>query len=636
MRTGQQQETRPFQAEVRQLLRLMIHSLYSNREIFLRELISNASDACDKLRFESLSRPELTAEGGELAIRIDFDSRARTITVADNGVGMSRDEAIEHLGTIARSGTADFMSRLTGDEQRDSQLIGQFGVGFYSAFIVAERVEVFSLRAGQATSEGVHWVSSADGEFTVETIELRSRGTRIVLHLKEDTAEFADAFRLRGLIRRYSDHIAFPVLLRPDGGKGEYDRCNQATALWTRARADIKDDEYREFYRHITHDAGDPLAWSHNRVEGRREFTTLLYLPGKAPFDLWNRDAPRGLKLYVRRVFILDNAEQFLPLYLRFVRGVVDSADLPLNVSREILQEDREVEAMRGAITRRVLDMLTRLAEEDHARYLDFWREFGGVLKEGIAEDPASRDRLARLLRFVTTRGGDVQEHSLQDYVARMPAGQKHIYYVTADTVSRARSSPHLEALRTCGVEVLLLPDRIDEWMVAHLGEFDGHELRDVARGALDLDALATPDEVLASRAAATDIEPVCQRLAAVLGPRVAAVRASQRLADSAACLVRAEHEPGPQLRRLLESAGQTVPASAPTLEINPRHALIQHLSSLADSQVFTDLAELTFDLAVLAEGGALLEPQGFIHRVQRLLLEGLPEGTGPQRIVIA
>jgi len=636
MSAGQQQETRPFQTEVRQLLRLMIHSLYSNREIFLRELISNASDACDKLRFESLSRPELTAEGGELAVWIDFDSRARTITVTDNGVGMSRDESIEHLGTIARSGTADFMARLTGDEQRDSQLIGQFGVGFYSAFIVAERVEVFSLRAGREASEGVHWVSSADGEFTVETIELHRRGTRIVLHLKEDAAEFADAFRLRGLIRRYSDHIAFPVLLRPDGGKGEYDRCNQATALWTRARVDIKDDEYREFYHHITHDPGDPLTWSHNRVEGRREFTTLLYLPGKAPFDLWNRDAPRGLKLYVRRVFILDNAEQFLPLYLRFVRGVVDSADLPLNVSREILQEDREVEAMRGAITRRVLDMLTRLAEEDHARYLDFWREFGGVLKEGIAEDPASRDRLARLLRFATTKGGDVQEHSLQDYVARMPAGQKHIYYVTADTVARARSSPHLEALRARGVEALLLADRIDEWMVAHLGEFDGHELRDVARGALGLDALATPDEVSASRAAATDIEPVCHRLAAVLGPRVAAVRASQRLADSAACLVRAEHEPGPQLRRLLESAGQAVPASVPTLEINPRHALIQHLSSLAESQAFTDLAELIFDLAVLAEGGSLPAPQGFIQRVQRLLLESLPEGTGPQRIVIA
>ena len=636
MTAAQQPETRAFQTEVRQLLRLMIHSLYSNREIFLRELISNASDACDKLRFEALSRPELLADGADLAIRIDFDSGARTLTVSDNGVGMSREEAIEHLGTIARSGTADFLARLTGDEQRDSQLIGQFGVGFYSAFIVAERVEVFSRRAGLPGGEGVHWTSCADGEFTVETVDLDARGTRVVLHLKEDAAEFADAFRLRALVRRYSDHIAFPVLLRPDGGKGEYDRCNQATALWTRAKADITDDDYREFYRHITHDPGAPLAWSHHRVEGRREFTTLLYLPPKAPFDLWNRDAPRGLKLYVRRVFILDHAEQFLPLYLRFVRGVVDSADLPLNVSREILQQDREVEAMRGAIIRRVLDMLAKLAEEEPARYLEFWQEFGSVLKEGIAEDAPNRDRLARLLRFATSREGDVQEHSLTSYVSRMAAGQKHIYYVTADSVGGARTSPHLETLRARGVEALLLTDRIDEWMVAHLGEFEGHALRDAARGELDLDGLQTPEQTAAARAAASDVEPVCQRLAAVLGSKVAAVRASQRLADSAVCLVRPEHEPGPQLRRLLEAAGQKLPVSAPTLEVNPEHALIRRLASLGDAATFAELAELLLDLAVLGEGGTPGEPRAFVQRVQRLLLDGTVVAAEPSRIVVA
>jgi len=614
-------ETRGFQAEVKQLLKLMIHSLYSHREIFLRELISNASDACDKLRFASLADPELVSDGGELEIRIDFDSKARTLTVTDTGIGMTREEAVEHLGTIAKSGTAEFFSRLTGDAQKDSQLIGQFGVGFYSSFIVADRVEVLSRKAGEPASAGVRWSSEGTGEFTVETVERPERGTSVVLHLKEDAAEYADA--------TYSDHIAFPVLMRPDGGQGDYDRANQAQALWTRQKQELTDDEYKEFYRHISHDPGEPLAWSHNRVEGRREYTTLLYIPSSAPFDLYNREAPRGLKLYVRRVFILDDAEQFLPLYLRFVKGVVDSSDLPLNVSRELLQQDREVEAIKSAITRRVLDLLAQMAEGEPDKYRQFWKEFGAVLKEGLAEDPANRDRIARLLRFATTFSeGDAQDQSLDDYLLRMKPGQKHVYYVVADSLEAARGSPQLEQLKAHGIEALLLVDRVDEWMVGYLGEFEGKDLKDAAKGALDLDEIVPEGERKAAELSASAMEPLWQRVAARLGERVAGVRASRRLAESPSCLVREEHDLGPQLRRLLEAAGQKLPPSKAWLELNPSHPLVRMLDRLPDGETFDDLALLLQEQAILAEGGQLTDPAAFVRRVNRLV--GAADGPVP------
>jgi len=614
-------ETLGFQAEVKQLLKLMIHSLYSHREIFLRELISNASDACDKLRFASLADPALLSDGGELDIRIDFDSKARTLTVSDSGIGMTRDEAVQHLGTIAKSGTAEFFSRLTGDDQKDSQLIGQFGVGFYSSFIVADRVEVVSRKAGEPASAGVRWSSDGSGEFTVESVERPERGTSVVLHLKEDAAEFADAFRLRQLVRTYSDHIAFPVLMRPDGGQGDYDRANQAQALWTRQKQDLNDEEYKEFYRHISHDPGEPLAWSHNRVEGRREYTTLLYIPSSAPFELYNRDAPRGLKLYVRRVFILDDAEQFLPLYLRFVKGVVDSSDLPLNVSRELLQQDREVEAIKAAVTRRVLDMLAQMADNEPDKYRTFWKEFGAVLKEGLAEDPANRDRIAKLLRFASTFAeGDAQEQSLDEYLLRMKPGQKHVYYVVADSLEAARGSPQLEQLRAHGIEALLLTDRVDEWMVGYLGEYEGKGLKDAAKGSLDLDEVVPEGERKAAELSASTLEPLWQRVAATLGERVAGVRASQRLSESPACLVREEHDLGPQLRRLLEAAGQKLPPSRAWLELNPSHPLVRRLDELADGEEFDDLAVLLQEQAVLAEGGPLPDPAAFVRRVNRLV----------------
>jgi len=619
-------ETLGFQAEVKQLLKLMIHSLYSHREIFLRELISNASDACDKLRFASLADAELVSEGGELEIRIDFDSKARTLTVTDTGIGMTREEAVEHLGTIAKSGTAEFFSRLTGDAQKDSQLIGQFGVGFYSSFIVADRVEVFSRKAGQPASSGVHWSSEGTGEFTVETVDRPMRGTSVVLHLKEDAAEFADAFRLRQLVRTYSDHIAFPVLMRPDGGQGDYDRANQAQALWTRQKQDLTDDEYREFYRHISHDPGEPLAWSHNRVEGRREYTTLLYVPSSAPFDLYNREAPRGLKLYVRRVFILDDAEQFLPQYLRFIKGVVDSSDLPLNVSRELLQQDREVDAIKAAITRRVLDLLAQMAGDEPDKYRTFWKEFGAVVKEGLAEDPANRDRIAKLLRFASTFSeGNAQDQSLDDYLSRMKPGQKHVYYVVADSVEAARGSPQLEQLKAHGIEALLLTDRVDEWMVGFLGEYEGKALKDTAKGALDLDEVVPEGERKAAELSASAMEPLWQRVAASLGERVAGVRASRRLAESPSCLVRDEHDLGPQLRRLLEAAGQKLPPSQAWLELNPSHPLVRRLDQTPDGEAFDDLALLLEEQAVLAEGGQLPDPAAFVRRVNRLV-----EGSGP------
>jgi len=612
-------ETRGFQAEVSQLLRLMIHSMYSHREIFLRELISNASDACDRLRFASLADAALANAGPGYEIRVDFDSKARTLTVTDTGIGMTREEAAQHLGTIAKSGTAEFFARLTGDEQKDSQLIGQFGVGFYSVFIVAERVEVRSRRADAAPAAAVCWSSVGDGEFTLETITREECGTAVTLHLKEDAAEFSDPFRLRALIRRYSDHIAFPVLLRPDGGKGEYDRVNQAQALWTRPRQELSDEDYRQFYRHVSHDSAEPLTWSHNQVEGRREYTTLLYVPAAAPFDLYNRDSPRGLKLYVRRVFILDDAEQFLPLYLRFIKGIVDSADLPLNVSRELLQQDAEVQAIKSAITRRVLEMLARLAAEEPDRYRTIWREFGNVLKEGVIEDPGNRERILPLLRFASTAGeGEGQIHSLADYSARMAPGQRQIYYLLSDSPAAARASPQLEGLRARGIEALLLSDRIDPWLLAHLDEIDGRPLRDIASGELEL---ADLPPLAAATASANAMPGLYARVMARLGERVAGVRASRRLAESAACLVRDAADPGPQLRRLLETAGQKLPESRPWLELNPVHPLVARLNALPDGEAFDTLAALLADQAQIAEGGTLPDPAGFVRRLNDWLL---------------
>lgn len=630
-------QTLGFQAEVKQLLKLMIHSLYSHKEIFLRELISNASDACDKLRFEALARPELLDGESELTITIEADDKAHTLTITDNGIGMTRQEAIEHLGTIAKSGTAEFLSRLTGDQKKDALLIGQFGVGFYSSFIVADRVEVFSRRAGEPAAAGVHWESRADGEFTVSNVELPQRGTKIVLHLKEDDREFADPYRIRQLVRRYSDHIAFPVRMprsadaadkaKEDAqAQPEYETVNHAQALWTRPRNELKEEDYREFYRHVTHDFTDPLAWSHGKVEGKREYTSLLYVPARAPFDLWQRDAARGLKLYVRRVFIMDDAEQFLPLYLRFVKGVVDSADLPLNISREMLQHDPEIDAMRTGLTRRVLDMLAKLAKDDPEKYRTFWKEFGTVLKEGPAEDPSNRERIAKLLRFSSTHTDkEEQDVALEDYVARMKPGQTSIYYVLADTFAAARSSPHLEVLRKKGIEVLLLWDRVDEWLMDHLREFDGKRFRNVARGDLDLGAVQTEEEKKAQESLSKEHEALVERIKTSLGDKVSDVRVTARLADSPACLVLGEHDLGVQMRRILEAAGQKVPAAKPCLEINPTHPLLQRLAALEAGASFDDLAMLLFEQATLADGGQLADPAAFVQRLNRLLLSLSP-----------
>jgi molecular chaperone HtpG len=635
MTSATQRETRGFQTEVKQLLRLMIHSLYSNREIFLRELISNASDACDKLRFRALAEPALLEGAPEFAITIEFDANAHTVTVADSGAGMSRAEVIEHLGTIAKSGTAEFLAQLSGDQQKDAQLIGQFGVGFYSSFIVADRVEVYTRRAGLAAADGVRWESDGSGEFTVESATLPARGTRVVLHLKADAHEYADAWRLRGLVKRYSDHIGFPVRMPKQPGAGDerraadgaqaYEAVNTAQALWTRPRGELNDADYTEFYKHVAHDPGAPLAWAHNRVEGKREYTTLLYVPARAPFDLWNREAARGLKLYVRRVFILDDAEQFLPLYLRFVKGVVDSGDLPLNVSRELLQHDAEIESMRAGIARRVLDLLAKLAKDEPEKYATFWKEFGQVLKEGIAEDAANRERIAKLLRFATTASErEADEAALEDYVGRLRPGQKHIYYVLAETWNAARQSPHLERLRQKGVEVLLLHDRVDEWMVSYLGEFEGHTFQDVGRGDLDLGDLVSPQEKADEEQGNAAALALCGRLREALAGRVDSVRTTQRLAESPACLVRGADEYGAQMRKLLEAAGQALPVRRPSLEVNPAHPLVAKLASLPDGERFGELAGLLFDEATLAEGGTLGDPAEFVRRLNRLLLEGL------------
>lgn len=622
------QQTLGFQAEVKQLLKLMIHSLYSHKEIFLRELISNASDACDKLRFEALAHPGLLETANELGIRIELDDKAHTIAIVDNGIGMTRQEAIEHLGTIARSGTAEFLSRMTGDQKNDSQLIGQFGVGFYSSFIVAERVEVLSRKAGAPANEGVHWQSRGEGEFTIETVELPERGTRVVLHLKSGEHEFADQFRVRALVRRYSDHIAFPVrmLSSVDGDQKEsapeWQVVNHAQALWTRPRTELKDEDYREFYKHITHDYQEPLAWQHNKVEGSKEYTSLLYIPSHAPFDIYQRDAQRGVKLYVRRVFIMDDAEQFLPLYLRFVKGVVDSADLPLNVSRELLQQSEAVESMRGALTRRVLDMLAKLAKDEPEKYATFWKELGGVLKEGPAEDFANRERIAKLLRFASTHADSAEQSvSLEEYVARMKSGQDKIYYVIADGFTAARSSPHLEVLKKKGIEVLLLSERIDEWLMDHLREFDGKPLRNVAKGDLDLSSIESSEDKQAREELAKQSAGLTERIKKALGDNLAEVRVTTRLSDSPAVLVTGEHDLSPQLRKIMEAAGQKLPAGKPTLEINPSHPLLQRLNDLPEGERFNDLATLLHEQAMLADGVQLPEPAAFVQRLNRLLL---------------
>mgnify|MGYP000443902084 CR=1 FL=1 len=630
MTTTTAKETLGFQAEVKQLLKLMIHSLYSHKEIFLRELISNASDACDKLRFESLANPALMGSESDLGIRIELDEQKHTISIIDNGIGMTRQEAIDHLGTIARSGTAEFLGRMTGDQKKDAQLIGQFGVGFYSSFIVADQVEVFTRKAGAAPEEGVHWESRAEGDFNVESVLLPERGTRIVLHLKEAEQEFASDYRVRSLVRRYSDHIAFPVRMKKPATKDdeskqespEFEAVNHAQALWTRNRAELKDEDYKEFYKHVTHDYSEPLAWQHNKVEGAKEYTSLLYLPSHAPFDLYQRDAARGVKLYVRRVFIMDDAEQFLPLYMRFVKGVVDSADLPLNVSRELLQQDESIEAMRGALTRRVLDMLAKLAKEDSEKYAAFWKEFGNVLKEGPAEDFANRERIAKLLRFSSTHDNKQEQAiSLDDYVSRMKSGQDKIYYVIADSFSAARSSPHLEVLRQKGIEVLLLSERVDEWLMDHLREFDGKQLRNVARGDLDLSAIEGGEDKQDREALAKDNAELTERIQNLLKEQVSAVRVTTRLSDSPAVLVVGEHDMSPQMRRIMEAAGQKMPATKPTLEINPAHPLLKRLAALPAGDAFNDLATLLQEQAMLANGEQLPEPAAFVQRLNRLLL---------------
>jgi molecular chaperone HtpG len=620
---GTTRQTHGFQAEVRELLKLMIHSLYSHREIFLRELISNASDACDRLRFLAIGESSLLAEDPELGIRIDADPKAGTLTITDNGIGMTREEAVGNLGTIARSGTAEFFRSLPNDEQKASQLIGQFGVGFYSAFIVSDRVEVHTRRAGAPPEAGVRWESRADGEFTVENVTLAKRGTAVTLHLKEDAREFTDALRLRGLIRRYSDHIGFPVRMPKEGEATlDYEVVNQARALWTLPRTQITDEEYRQFYQYLAHDFTDPLAWSHNKVEGKREYTSLLYLPARAPFDLYQRDAVRGLKLYVRRVFIMDDAEQFLPLYLRFVKGVVDSSDLPLNVSRELLQQEPEVEAIRSGLTRRVLDLLARLAKDEPEKYAAFWKEFGAVLKEGIAQDQANEASLLPLLRFTSTaQADDTPSVSLADYLARMKAGQDRIYYVVAESLAAARAHPAIERLKERGLEVLLLSERIDEWVMGQLETFEGKRFKDAARGDLDLGPLASEADKARHDAELKESKGLLKRIKDALGERVTEVRVSDRLKDSPALLVLGEHDLGDRLRRILSAAGQKVPEAKPVLEVNVTHPLVKYLDRLTGQGDFSELAQLLFEQAQLAEGATLANPPDFVLRLNRLLV---------------
>lgn len=622
-------ETRGFQTEAKQLLHLMIHSLYSNKEIFLRELVSNASDAADKLRFEAVTNDELYEGDSDLKIRISFDKEAKTLTISDNGIGMTREEVVENLGTIAKSGTAQFMQNLTGDQKKDAQLIGQFGVGFYSAFIVADRVVVTTRKAGANAEEAVRWECTGEAEFTVENTEKDSRGTEILLHLKDDAIEFADAYRLRSIIKKYSDHIAIPVVMQKENlGEdsdvvAEDEVINTATALWTRSRSEITEEEYKEFYKHVGHDYSDPLAWSHNRVEGNLDYTSLLYIPARAPFDLYNRDASRGVKLYVQRTFIMDDAEQFLPLYLRFIKGVVDSNNLSLNVSREILQKDPNIDSMRVALTKRVLDILSKMAKNEPDDYKKFWAEFGQVLKEGPAEDFSNREKIAKLLRFSTTHtNSPEQDQSLEEYVARMKEGQDKIYYIAAENFNTAKNSPHLEVFRKKGIEVILMSDRVDEWLMSHLHDFDGKSLQDVVKGELDLGSLDTEEEKQAQEKVAEAMKPLVERVTTALKEQVAEVRITHRLTDSPACVVVGEHDMGAQMRRIMEAAGQKLPETKPIFEINPDHPLVQKLDAEQNGARFDDLAHILFDQAHLAEGGQLVDPAAYVQRLNKLLLE--------------
>jgi molecular chaperone HtpG len=627
---GTKSETLGFQAEVKQLLHLMIHSLYSNKEIFLRELVSNASDACDKLRFEAIDNPALFEGDTELRIRVEFDAERRTVTISDNGIGMSRDEAVANLGTIARSGTKEFFSQLTGDKQKDAQLIGQFGVGFYSSFIVAEKVSVLSRRAGAAETDAILWESDGQGEFSISPVEKADRGTSVTLYLREGEDDFLSGWKLREVLRRYSDHISLPIqMLKEEWDaeksenvkKNEWESVNQANALWTRTKSDITDEQYKEFYKHIAHDFEDPLAWTHNRVEGRSEYTQLLFVPKRAPFDLYDRDARRGVKLYVKRVFIMDDAEQLLPAYLRFVRGVIDSADLPLNVSREILQESRDVRAIREGSAKRILSLLEDLAENKSEDYAQFWEAFGQVLKEGVGEDPSNKERIAKLLRFASTHGDSpAQTVALVDYVGRMKEGQDTIYYVSAESHTAAANSPHLEIFRKKGLEVLLLSDRVDEWMLSYLRDFEGKQLVSVAKGGVDLDKLADEQEKKHQAEVAESFKPVVDRLKTALGDKVKDVRVTNRLVDSPACVVVDEHELSPHILRMLKAAGQAAPEVKPILEVNPEHALVARMKQAAEAD-FSDWAVLLLDQAMLAEGAPLADPAAFVKRMNRLLL---------------
>jgi len=626
--TTTNRETLGFQAEVKQLLQLMIHSLYSNREIFLRELISNASDASDKLRFEGLHNAALFENETELNIRISYDKDARTLTVSDNGVGMSRDEVITNLGTIAKSGTREFFTRLSGDQQKDAHLIGQFGVGFYSSFIVADKVTVLTRRAGEHADQGVRWESDGGGEFMIEMVEKAERGTEITLHLRADQDDLLDGYKLRGIIRKYSDHIVQPILMKKEEWKegkqlftDEDETVNQASALWARSKNDITDEQYQEFYKHVGHDYDDPLAWTHARVEGRQEYTQLLYIPAHAPFDMWDRQARHGVKLYVRRVFIMDDAEQLMPVYLRFVRGVVDSSDLPLNVSREILQESKDIEAIRAGCTKKVLVLLEEMAADDKEKYAGFWKEFGKALKEGVGEDFANKEKIAGLLRFASTLADTPDETvSLADYISRMKDGQEKIYYVTAETFNAAKNSPHLEVFRKKGIEVLLMSDRVDEWALSSLTEFGGKQLASVAKGGLDLGKLEDEAEKQVWEKEADEFKELTEKIKASLNERVKEVRVTHRLTDSPACLVAGEHDLSGNLARMLKAAGQKMTSSQPILEINPQHPVVLRLKF--EEKRFDDWAAVLFDQALLAEGGQLDDPASFVRRINQLMLE--------------
>jgi len=630
---GANKETLGFQTEVKQLLNLMIHSLYSNKEIFLRELISNASDACDKLRFEALNNASLYGDDAELKIKIAFDKDARTITIADNGIGLSREEAIEHLGTIAKSGTREFFSSLTGDQAKDAHLIGQFGVGFYSSYIVADKVTVISRRAGLEASQAVRWESAGEGEFSVEMVEKATRGTEVTLHLRDGEDDFLSSWKLRQTIRKYSDHITLPIFMKKeqwDEEKKEQvvtdedETVNQASALWARPKSEITDEQYKEFYKHVGHDFEDPLAYVHAKVEGKQEYTQLLYIPQRAPFDMWDRNARHGVKLYVRRVFIMDDAEQLMPLYLRFVRGIVDSNNLPLNISREILQESRDIETIRGGCVKKVLGMLESMADSEDAaekeKYATFWKEFGRVLKEGTGEDFANKDRIAKLLRFASTHADTTEEVvSLADYVSRMKEGQEKIYYVTAETFTAAKNSPHLEIFRKKGIEVLLLSDRVDEWVSGNLTEFDGKQLQSVAKGGLDLGKLEDEAEKKEAEQAADEYKELLEKIKTTLGDKIKEVRVTHRLTDSPSCIVADEHDMGGNLARILKAAGQKAPDMKPILEINPKHPAVQRLKY--EETRFDDWANLLLEQATLAEGGSLEDPAGFVKRINDLML---------------